>query len=84
VPSSGGYYLVASDGGIFSYPSSLPFYGSAGSLALNKPVVGMAAVAGGYYLVAADGGIFSYPPSLPFLGSMGGKPLNAAIVGMTS
>ena len=82
VPVSGGYYLVASDGGIFSYPSTLPFYGSTGSITLNKPVVGMAAVAGGYYFVAADGGIFAYPSTLPFLGSRGGQPLNAPIVGM--
>jgi hypothetical protein len=39
--------MGASDGGIFSYPSTLPFYGSTGSITLNKPVVGMAAVAGG-------------------------------------
>jgi hypothetical protein len=60
----------------------LPFYGSTGSIALNKPVVGLASVAGGYYFVASDGGIFSYPSTLPFLGSRGGQPLNAPIVGM--
>jgi hypothetical protein len=38
------------------------FHGSAGSLPLNKPVVGMAAThdGGGYWLVASDGGIFNY------------------------
>ncbi len=41
-PSGKGYWLVASDGGIFNYGDA-GFYGSAGSLALNKPVVGMAA-----------------------------------------
>jgi hypothetical protein len=40
-PDGGGYWLVASDGGIFSYGDA-QFYGSAGSLVLNKPVVGMA------------------------------------------
>ena len=84
VPTSGGYYLVASDGGIFSYPSTLPFYGSTGSITLNKPVVGIAVVAGGYYFVAADGGIFSYPNTLTFLGSRGGQSLNAPIVGMSA
>lgn len=40
--SSGlGYWVVANDGGIFNYGNA-PFYGSAGSLVLNKPVVGMA------------------------------------------
>ena len=45
-PVSGGYYLVASDGGIFSFPTTggPPFYGSTGSIKLNKPIVGMTAV----------------------------------------
>ena len=52
---------MAADGGIFNYGSA-NFYGSAGSLHLNKPVVGMAAAPGGagYWLVASDGGIFTY------------------------
>ena len=56
-----GYWLVASDGGIFNYGDA-PFYGSTGSLVLNKPVVGMAASPSGkgYWLVASDGGIFNY------------------------
>ena len=37
-----GYWLVASDGGIFNYGTA-GFYGSAGGIHLNKPVVGMAA-----------------------------------------
>ena len=36
----GGYYLVASDGGIFAY--DLPFLGSIGGSRLNAPIVGMA------------------------------------------
>jgi hypothetical protein len=43
VPDGGGYWLAASDGGVFSYGDAT-FYGSAGNLKLNKPVVGMAAV----------------------------------------
>ncbi len=35
-----GYWLVASDGGIFSFGDA-NFYGSTGNLTLNKPVVGM-------------------------------------------
>ena len=38
--ATGGYWLVASDGGIFS--DNAPFFGSTGSMRLNKPVVGMA------------------------------------------
>ena len=56
-----GYWIVASDGGIFNYGNA-PFCGSAGAIPLNKPIVGMAATpdGGGYWLVASDGGIFSY------------------------
>ena len=85
-PVSGGYYLVATDGGIFSYPTSggPPFLGSTGSLVLNKPIVGMTAVAGGYYLSGSDGGVFAYPTTAgpPFLGSTGSVHLNAPIVGI--
>ena len=75
-----GYWFVASDGGIFVY--GVPFYGSTGSLILNKPVVGMAvdAATGGYWLVASDGGIFAF--NAPFLGSTGSIVLNKPIVGM--
>jgi len=36
-----GYWLVASDGGIFNYGSTV-FVGSAGNIVLNKPIVGIA------------------------------------------
>ena len=39
--ATGGYWLVATDGGIFAYDA--PFLGSTGSMTLNEPVVGMAA-----------------------------------------
>jgi hypothetical protein len=60
-PGGGGYWLVASDGGIFSFGGA-GFSGSMGGKPLNKPIVGMAAVPsdGGYWLVASDGGIFSF------------------------
>ena len=41
-PSGHGYWLVASDGGIFSFGDAA-FYGSTGAIHLNQPVVGMAA-----------------------------------------
>jgi hypothetical protein len=84
-PNGNGYYEVASDGGIFTFPTAggPPFLGSAGSLTLNKPVVGMAVASdGGYYMVASDGGIFSYPSSEPFYGSTGSITLNMPIVGL--
>jgi hypothetical protein len=39
-PSGHGYWLVASDGGIFAFGDAA-FYGSTGALHLNRPVVGM-------------------------------------------
>src|SRR5271169_3018146 len=70
-PDGDGYWLVASDGGIFNYGDAA-FYGSTGSIALNKPVVGMAATPDGkgYRLVSSDGGIFTYGDAA-FYGSTG-------------
>ena len=70
-PSGGGYWLVASDGGIFSFGDA-QFYGSTGAIHLNKPIVGMAATPDGkgYWLVASDGGIFSFGDA-QFYGSTG-------------
>ena len=78
------YWVVASDGGVFSYGGT-PFYGSTGNIRLNKPVVAMASTSptdsGGYRLVASDGGIFSYGDA-GFYGSTGNIRLNQPIVGM--
>jgi N-acetylmuramoyl-L-alanine amidase len=83
-PSGGGYWLVAADGGIFSYGDAA-FYGSTGALHLNRPVVGMAAApsGGGYWLVASDGGIFSYGNAV-YYGSLGGTALPSPVVGMAA
>ena len=77
-----GYWLVASDGGIFNYGDA-GFDGSAGSIALDKPDRRHAATpgGGGYWLVASDGGIFSYGDAV-FNGSTGGLALDAPIVAM--
>ena len=82
-PATGGYWLVASDGGVFSF--NAPFYGSAGALTLARPVVGAAATpdGGGYWLVASDGGIFAFGDA-GFFGSEGGQHLNRPIVGMAA
>jgi cell wall-associated NlpC family hydrolase len=81
-PDGGGYWLVASDGGIFSFGDA-KFYGSTGALALNKPIVAMAPTpdGGGYWLVASDGGIFSFGDA-KFFGSTGALVLNKPIVAM--
>ena len=79
-----GYWLAASDGGIFSFGHA-GFYGSTGAMALNRPIVGMAATpdGGGYWLVASDGGIFSFGDA-GFHGSTGAMALNRPIVGMAA
>ncbi len=88
-----GYWLVGSDGGIFSFGSA-QFHGSTGALRLQRPVVGITPTAnrGGYWLVASDGGIFAfgdagYYGSVPGsglspAGSGAPRSLNAPIVGM--
>ncbi len=83
-PAGLGYWLVASDGGIFSYGDAT-FFGSTGGMTLNKPIVGMASTPDGkgYWLVASDGGIFSYGDAT-FFGSTGSLTLNKPIVGMAS
>ena len=79
-----GYWLVASDGGVFNYGNA-GFDGSAGSLHLNKPIVGIAPTSddGGYWLAASDGGVFNYGDA-GFYGSAGAVPLNKPIVGIAA
>jgi hypothetical protein len=75
--SGNGYWLVASDGGIFTYGDA-PYRGSTGAMTLAKPVISiMRAPGNNYWLVASDGGIFSF--GAPFYGSAGGS--GAPIVG---
>jgi hypothetical protein len=77
-----GYWLVATDGGIFSFGDA-KFFGSTGAIKLNQPIVGMAATptGNGYWMVATDGGIFSFGDA-KFFGSTGNIKLNKPIVGM--
>jgi hypothetical protein len=68
----GGYWLDASDGGVFSFGDT-QFYGSIPGLgihpygssepnSLDAPIVGMVPSAddGGYFMVGADGGVFAF------------------------
>ena len=82
--TTSGYLLAASNGSVFSYGGA-GFFGSAGNLALNKPVVGMAASPDGrgYWLLASDGGVFTYGDA-GFYGSTGNLILNKPVVGMAA
>jgi hypothetical protein len=77
---TGGYWLVAADGGVFSFGNT-SFLGSMADTPLNQPTVAMAAgPGGGYWLVATDGGLFSF--GAPVFGSSGTTSHNSSIAGM--
>jgi hypothetical protein len=80
----GGYWLVASDGGVFSFGDAR-FQGSMGGRRLTLPVVGMTptSTGQGYWEVASDGGIFAFGDA-PFEGSEGGARLVAPMVGIAA
>jgi hypothetical protein len=81
-PSGSGYWMVATDGGIFTYGDA-NFFGSTGAIRLNSPIVGMTATStgGGYWLVASDGGVFTFG-NATFRGSAGDRALSAPIAGL--
>jgi len=83
-PPTPGYWEAADDGGVFSFGSAA-FYGSAGSLHLARPIVGMASTPdhGGYWLVASDGGVFNFGDA-GFYGSTGSLHLREPIVGIAA
>ncbi len=81
-PNGQGYWLVAADGGVFSFGDA-SFYGSMGGKTLDSPVVGMASTPNGqgYWLVQANGGVIPFGNAQSF-GSMAGKYLNKPVVGI--
>ncbi|HXQ61461.1 MAG TPA: L,D-transpeptidase family protein [Acidimicrobiales bacterium] len=83
-PDGNGYWLVAADGGVFSFGDAIP-NGSMGGHSLSAPVVGMAPTPDGkgYWLVASDGGVFAFGDA-HFMGSMGAVHLDQPVVGMAS
>ena len=83
-PDGKGYWLVAADGGIFSFGDA-QFYGSTGGIRLNEPIVAMAATPDGkgYWLVAADGGIFTFGDARYF-GSWAADDLPDPVVGIVA
>ena len=79
--SGHGYWLVARDGGIFSFGDA-KFYGSMGGIPLQQPVVGIVRhpTGKGYTMVARDGGIFGFgvgPTSAAFRGTACTSPTSS-------
>ncbi|MGH9008692.1 MAG: Ig-like domain-containing protein, partial [Acidimicrobiia bacterium] len=84
VTTTSGYWLVGTDGGIFSYGQA-KFYGSTGAIKLAKPIVDIVptATGRGYWMAASDGGIFSFGDA-GFYGSTGAIKLAKRIQQMAS
>jgi len=76
-PTGQGYWLVASDGGIFAFGDAR-FFGSTGAIALARPITGMATSpsGGGYWLTASDGGVFAFGDAA-FKGAAPDRPARA-------
>ncbi|GEM_PF-5763586 len=83
-PDGRGYWLVACDGGVFSFGAA-PYRGSVPDAIpgapLNRPINGMVAYGGGYLMVASDGGAFNF--GAPFFGSLGAAPPADPIIAIT-
>ena len=60
-PSGNGYWLIAADGGVFSFGDA-SFHGSTAALDLPKPIVAAAATptGAGYWLMSSDGAVFAF------------------------
>jgi hypothetical protein len=82
-PTGAGYWMVASDGGIFSFGDT-EFRGTVAQLG-RTDVVGMArTVTGeGYWLAAADGTVWPFGDAA-VLGDLRGTRLNRPIVGFAA
>jgi hypothetical protein len=80
-----GYWLVARDGGIFSFGDA-QYHGSMGGRRLNQPINGITTTptGRGYRMVGRDGGIFDFGDAR-YHGSLPGLRLRVAdVVGMAS
>jgi hypothetical protein len=77
-PDNEGYWLIAADGGVFSFGDAR-FHGSMGGAQLNRPIIGMVPYGSAYLMIASDGGVFNFS-TLPFFGSDGGKTIPAPVV----
>jgi hypothetical protein len=79
-----GYYLAGSQAEFATFGLAVHDFESSG-MALNRPVVGMAATPSGdgFWLDATDGGVFTFGDA-GFFGSTGNIRLNQPVVGMAA
>jgi hypothetical protein len=82
-PGGNGYWLVASDGGVFTFGGA-HFFGSMGGKHLDAPIVAMATdrATSGYWLAGSDGGLFAFHSK--FDGSDGGDRIPALVKSIVS
>jgi murein DD-endopeptidase MepM/ murein hydrolase activator NlpD len=82
--TSGGFWTLADDGGVYSYGGA-PFHGSMAGQRLNRTIISLTptSTGNGYWELAGDGGIFSFGDAV-FHGSTGGLRLNQPVVGMAA
>jgi large repetitive protein len=73
-PSGKGYWMVAGDGGIFSFGDA-SFYGSAVDGGAEKRIVDIApsATGKGYYITASNGAVYAYGDAKSYGGAEGQK-----------
>ncbi|MGA2520183.1 MAG: NlpC/P60 family protein [Acidimicrobiales bacterium] len=81
-PVPADFWLASAQGDVWSFGAA-GAYGSAASLTLAHPIVGITPTTStdGYWLVASDGGVFAYGDA-GFYGSTGAIHLSQPIVGM--
>ena len=76
-PDGAGYWLVASDGGIFAFDAA--FHGSMGATRSTSRSRAWCPATAGYLMVAEDGGIFAFG-DVAFHGSLGANPPACPVV----
>ncbi len=83
-PPARGFRVAAANGGVYT-AGGLCYFGSAATLGLHAPIVGMTSTTTdkGYWLVGSDGGVFGFGDAR-FFGSAAVLPLVKPIVAMES
>ena len=82
-PATGGYWMAATDGGVFAFRAT--YAGGLSRVRLASPVVGMAATPSGrgYWLVSAAGGVFAFGDAR-YLGGLSRVRLASPVVAMAA